>query len=157
MEILFNSTTNSYLIAGLFLLNFITLIWLARVTSHYNRLIKTANKKNLKSALEGIQKTLSLHEKKATTHTKKIADIQQTAKLHIQDVKLRRFNPFSDTGGDQSFILSILDANQDGVIITSLHSRENTRFYVKSVIGGEGENHQLSKEERKIISSKKRK
>jgi hypothetical protein len=72
--------------------------------------------------------------------------------LHVQHLTLKRFNPFGDTGGDQSFILAILDGNKDGVVITSLHSRENTRFYVKSVEGGVGIDHPLSDEEQKIIS-----
>jgi hypothetical protein len=47
-----------------------------------------------------------------------------------------RFNPFEDTGGNQSFALAMLDARGDGLIINSLHSRGSTRIYAKSVTRG---------------------
>ena len=48
-------------------------------------------------------------------------------------IKVTRFNPFNDTGGEQSFILSILDKNNSGVILTSLHNRDITRVYSKPI------------------------
>jgi len=49
-----------------------------------------------------------------------------------------RFNPFSQTGGNQSFSLALLDGNNNGLVISSLHSREGTRIYAKMVKEGEG-------------------
>ncbi len=135
----------------LLLFNLLLLVLFLRLRGHYNNLVKGVTKKKLMSVLEGIQKTLANHERSIITnkkaHTKQVDD----ARLHLQKLSLKRFNPFSDTGGDQSFILAILDGNKDGVVITSLHSRENTRFYVKSVKGGVGTKHPLSIEEQKVI------
>lgn len=64
---------------------------------------------------------------------------------------LTRYNPFEDLGGDQSFILCLLDQNNSGVIITSLHNRDLTRVYAKPIKNGEGENFTLSKEEKSSI------
>ena len=69
----------------------------------------------------------------------------------IEKIKLVRFNPFDDVGGDQSFILSILDKNNSGAIITSLHNRDITRIYAKPIKEGVGENITLSKEEKSAI------
>ena len=55
----------------------------------------------------------------------------------VQKVTLKRYNPYRDTGGDQSFSLALLDGNKNGVVITSLHSRSGTRVFAKSVKGGE--------------------
>lgn len=66
-------------------------------------------------------------------------------------IGLVRFNPFDDIGGDQSFILSLLDNTNSGVIITSLHNRSTTRVYAKPVLNGEGDNVTLSKEEKTAI------
>src|SRR5690606_27962237 len=107
--------------------------------------------KHLMRALEGIQKTLAEHERTSTIARKDFKDLEARIKSHLQTLTLKRFNPFGDTGGDQSFILALLDGNKDGVVITSLHSRENTRFYVKSVKGGVGIEHPLSPDEQKII------
>ena len=124
---------------------------LRRVIKHYNSLTNGVEPKNLIKALEGIQKTLSEHERGSIVTRKELSALEEKVKTHLQTLTLKRFNPFSYTGGDQSFLLAILDGNKDGIVITSLHSRENTRFYVKSVKGGVGLEHPLSSDEQKII------
>lgn len=140
----------------LILLNIGLFIWVFRISRHYNSLVKDASKKTLMNVLEGIQKTLSSHERDLASQKKDIGSLEADATLHLQNIVLKRFNPFGNTGGDQSFILAILDGNRDGVVITSLHSRENTRFYVKSVKDGSGTEHALSKEEQKVVNSKEK-
>jgi hypothetical protein len=54
----------------------------------------------------------------------------------IQSVGLVRFNPFEDTGSNQSFALALLDADDNGLVLTSLHSRQATRLYLKAIAGG---------------------
>jgi len=66
-------------------------------------------------------------------------------------IGITRFNPFDDVGGDQSFVLTILDKNNSGAIITSLHNRDITRIYAKPIKDGIGENITLSKEEKSAI------
>lgn len=73
--------------------------------------------------------------------------------MHIQKIGLLRFNPFHDTGGDQSFILALLDSHDTGVVISSLHTRTGTRWYAKGVLSGRGQEHELSNEEQKAIKS----
>ena len=67
-------------------------------------------------------------------------------------IKLTRFNPFSDVGGDQSFIFVILDNTNSGVIITSLHNRDNTRLYAKQIKNGQGFQSTLSREEKSALA-----
>ena len=142
-------------IAGISLvINLILLFWVKKISAHYNSLTKGIETKTLMNALQGIQNSLSQHERQQGIVKNELQKIKADNQLHIQNLTLKRFNPFGDTGGDQSFILAILDGNKDGVVITSLHSRENTRFYVKSVSGGEGIDHPLSEEEQKIINRK---
>lgn len=54
----------------------------------------------------------------------------------IKRVGLVRYNPFQETGGDQSFSLALLDSRGDGVVVSSLHGRTATRFYAKPVKNG---------------------
>ena len=54
----------------------------------------------------------------------------------VQRVGLVRFNPFEDTGSNQSFALALLDADANGFVLSSLHSRQATRIYLKGVTGG---------------------
>ena len=68
---------------------------------------------------------------------------------------LLRFNPFKDTGGDQSFILSLVNGKDTGVIISGLYSRSGTRWYAKRVVDGKSVDHELSEEEKKALKEAK--
>jgi len=76
--------------------------------------------------------------------------LQKIADISIQRVGVVRFNPFKDVGGDQSFSIALLDKNNDGIVISSLYSREGTRVYAKPIKNGTSEYH-LSEEEEKAI------
>jgi hypothetical protein len=78
------------------------------------------------------------------------AILEGNARLHFSRLGLVRFNPFDDTGGNQSFALAMLDTNNDGFVVTSLHSRTGTRLYAKAVFGGEAES-SVGEEEAKAI------
>lgn len=77
--------------------------------------------------------------------------LRQEGVTHIQHVGLVRFNPFSDTGGNQSFSLVLLDGHHNGIVISSLHGRDETRLFVKPVRNGKAGGHELSTEEQRAI------
>jgi hypothetical protein len=54
-------------------------------------------------------------------------------------VGLVRYNPFEETGGNQSFALALLDAAGDGWVLSSLHARSGTRVYAKAIKAGRGD------------------
>ena len=62
-----------------------------------------------------------------------------------------RFNPFKDIGGDQSFAIALLDGKNNGLVISSLHTREGTRVYAKPIAKGEGDGYSLTEEEKQVI------
>jgi len=68
----------------------------------------------------------------------------------IQRVGIVRYNPFEDTGSNQSFVLAILDARGDGFVLSSLHSRQQTRVFLKQISSGKAET-TLSEEEAEAI------
>ena len=68
----------------------------------------------------------------------------------FQRVGLVRYNPFEETGGNQSFALALLDGTGDGWVLSSLHARSGTRVYAKSVRAGRAESG-LSAEETAAI------
>jgi hypothetical protein len=68
----------------------------------------------------------------------------------IRNVGVVRFNPFPDAGGDQSFAIALLDAEGTGLVISSLHSRADTRIFAKPVQGGRSR-YPLSEEEQDAI------
>jgi hypothetical protein len=76
--------------------------------------------------------------------------VEDQGKRAVQRVGVVRFNPFEDTGGNQSFALALLDSKNDGIVVSSLHSRQNTRLYLKAIVGGRSET-ALSDEEAEAL------
>lgn len=68
----------------------------------------------------------------------------------VQHVGVVRFNPFEDTGSNQSFALALLDDRANGIVVSSLHSRQNTRLYLKLIADGRSET-ALSEEENEAL------
>ncbi len=142
----------------LFLALAIIFVWLFslsiffwRILRHYNHLTKGVSEKGLKTVLETLLKDAELSRKDIDYLKDYSAKIEKDGLLHIQKVGLIRFNPFKDTGGDQSFILSLVDKNDTGVIISGLYSRSGTRWYAKRIAKGKGVEHDLSEDEKKAL------
>jgi hypothetical protein len=61
------------------------------------------------------------------------AILEAAQRRSFQRVGLVRYNPFEETGGNQSFALALLDAAGDGWVLSSLHARSGTRVYAKAI------------------------
>lgn len=140
------------------ILSLVALIWLTvltvilfRLASHYQALTKGVAKKDLLSALNNFIARTTQNEEAIEVVRKKLESEVEANTLHLQKIGFKRFNPFTDTGGNQSFILSLLDEKGTGVVISSLHSRENTRVYAKRIENGKCPDQVLSKEEQQVI------
>ena len=77
-------------------------------------------------------------------------ELETLSQQSIQKIGVVRFNPFTDTGGDQSFAVALLDAAGNGIVLSSLHGRADTRIFAKSVQAGRSK-HALSDEEQDAI------
>jgi hypothetical protein len=81
----------------------------------------------------------------------RVTDLEVRLPYLVQHVGVVRFNPFADKGGDQSFVLAILDDHTDGVVLSSLHTRTDVRVYAKPVVGGQS-TYTLTVEEKEAIA-----
>ncbi len=95
---------------------------------------------------QSLQGVLETHLGRVVEVQAEVVDLgRRTDRLEVdgrrafQRIGLVRFNPFEDTGGNQSFALALLDAEEDGIVISSLHSRGSTRIYAKAVAAGRPE------------------
>ena len=146
-----------------FVIAFLIVIWMAMLTvffwslsAHYNNLVKGNNKKSLQTVLDTLMVDMVNAKKDIVSLQKQCDTIVKEGSFHIQKIGLIRFNPFKDTGGDQSFILALLDGNDTGVVISGLYSRAGTRWYSKRVTKGKGIEHELSEDEQKALKEAKR-
>jgi len=104
--------------------------------------------------LEGVLAEVIKRTKKNEKEIKEIQGIvkklEQTSRISFQKMSVIRFNPFKDTGGDQSFVIALLDQENNGLVISSLYTREGNRVYCKPITRGQSK-YPLSKEEEKAI------
>jgi uncharacterized protein DUF4446 len=137
----------------------ILISWLGVLTFYYLRLKKNyatftqgTNRKNLDDVLSTLVHGEQTVKEDIAKLRARCDRIEKDEGYHLQKIGLLRFNPFKDTGGDQSFILALLDAHDTGIVITALYSRMGTRWYTKRVTRGKSMEHELSEEEKKALS-----
>lgn len=106
---------------------------------------------------ESLERTLSQHltrveevDERLDELTGAYKELAAVASLASQKISIVRFNPFGDTGGDQSFVLAVLDSHNSGYVLTSIHGRQGTRVYVKPIDYGKSK-YTLSKEEKQAL------
>jgi len=117
----------------------------------FNFLKKTKKEpQNLKEVVEH----LNALEKEFGELSQELKNLKAEADSAVQKVGIVRFNPFSEVGSDQSFSVALLDKNDNGVVITSLYTREGNRVYAKPIKSGASE-YLLSKEEKTAIEKAK--
>lgn len=142
---------------------FAGLIWLIALTvflwqyiQHYNKLTAGVSEKTLKSLLDNLLKEVSDTQKQTKQLTVRCDKIEKEETLYIRKIGLLRFNPFKDTGGDQSFILALLSSQDCGIVISNLYSRSGgSRWYAKKILGGKSVDHELSDEEKQVLKQAK--
>ncbi|MEA3322842.1 MAG: DUF4446 family protein [Patescibacteria group bacterium] len=77
--------------------------------------------------------------------------INKQAHKSIHKIGVIRFNPFGERAGNQSFAIALLNSNDDGLVLSSLHTREGTRIYTKQITNGQPTDNELTEEEKIVI------
>ena len=112
----------------------------------FDFLKKKKEPQDIKEVLAELKKT----QEQLEFLSKKFNDLQNKSKFSIQKVEMVRFNPFNEVGSNQSFSLALLDDNNNGLVITSLYTRQENRVYGKPIQAGNSE-YTLSNEEKQAI------
>lgn len=147
-----NQTLLVYVLIGVIIWLIVLTVLLWRSLNHYRRLTKNITKKDLKSLLEKILKDVDVNQQTIEVLSQTQTEIIKAMAFNIQKVGLVRFNPFNETGGNQSFVLVLLDNHASGIVLNCLHSRASTRIYAKEVKKGKlAAGGQLSKEESQAL------
>lgn len=141
-----------YLLIGA---NFIWLILLTfyiyKINNHYQKLAKWSKKESLSQIVETIIDRYEVLDKHRQEMEKQLVEYQQDSQLYIKKVGLVRFNPFERIGGEQSFIVALLDNKNNGITLTFLYTRDGVRVYAKKIINGTCKEMELSDEEKEAI------
>ncbi len=76
--------------------------------------------------------------------------INSKLKKSIRGVETIRFNPFPDQGSNQSFAIGMLNEEGDGIVLSSLYSRERMSVFAKPIKEHKSE-YELSAEEKHVL------
>jgi len=141
------------------ILFFILVVWLCllsywfwRIQNQYRKLTKGTAKKTLDEVFEKLFKNLDSNKNTIDLIKKEMNLMKIDSLVHLQKIGFIRYNPFPETGGNQSFCLALMDANNNGVVLSSLHNRESTRIYAKPIKEGVAKDYNLSAEEKQAIN-----
>jgi Protein of unknown function (DUF4446) len=138
------------LLLVLFLLVVVQSMRLGRAVRDYRALVGEGRGGSLGEVLEGHIGRVDAVARRQAEMEQVHAILEHRTLTSLQHIGLVRFNPFDDTGSDQSFAIALLDGERDGIVISSLHGRANTRVFAKPVQGGSSP-HALSTEEEQAI------
>ena len=138
--------------AFLFVLIVILFVRQNRLVSRQARLLR---------GVEGGSMEQMLHNYADTAHATQTG-IEQAARENarnaaalqncLQNVGVVRYDAFGDVGGEQSFSVALLDAQNTGILITGLHGRQTMRLYTKSVEKGQSPHIPLTDEEKQAVA-----
>ena len=124
---------------------------LFKTKAHYNNLISKTRKNNIDEILDELLNRDKQTKQELEIIKKELKIEMEKSLLHFQKVGLIRFNPFERSGGDKSFVISLLNYENSGIVINFIHTRDGLRVYSKKIKNGKGEEFELSEEEKKAI------
>lgn len=80
-----------------------------------------------------------------------LAAVREELAHAVRRVALVRYDAFPDVGGQLSFSVALLADDQNGVVMTAINGRHETRMYAKRIVAGTAEQ-EISPEERQAIA-----
>jgi uncharacterized protein YcsI (UPF0317 family) len=154
-----NSILTNPLLLGFIILSIATLILLGLVIWMYmklRRFLIVVDAHNIGDSLKHVANNLKELQSFRTDMQSYLTNVEQRLRKSVQSVHTVRFNPFKGTGGggNQSFATTLINEEGDGVIISSLYSRDHVSVFSKPIKKHSSE-YELSDEERESLENAK--
>ena len=129
----------------------LTALRIRKMRRQYAILRGGGHETDILSAISGSMSSLRSMDQKIEDIAAALRDQAELSRLSLQKFAVVRYNAFDDMGGQLSFSAAMLDDHGDGIVITSINGRTETRTYAKP-IKALGSSHNLSEEEREAIA-----
>lgn len=121
-----------------FILIIILLIKQHKLNKKYKRFMSGEEGKNLEEQILRRFSEIDGMKVEAKTINKEIDKIKENMQIAYQKIGVVKYDAFKEMGGKLSFVLVLLDKNNNGVLLNSVHSsREGCYIYLKEIIKGE--------------------
>lgn len=126
-----------------------------KLTQKYNKFMTGLSDKNIEEVLEICLEDVQEIKKSNKEFKKAINDIDNSLVQCIQKVGIIRYTAFDNVGSDLSFAIALMDANNNGVVLNGIYSRDGSSTYAKILENGQSK-HKLSAEEIQAIEKAKK-
>lgn len=138
------------LVAVLIVVVIACLISTSKMKDKYRRMMRGTTSKNLEELIvKSLDKIDSMEE--TTKYVEEICNSTSVlVKSCVQKVAMKRYKAFEDVGSDLSYSIAMLDGNNNGVVITSIYSRNESITYAKPIDNGISR-YDLSDEESSVL------
>jgi hypothetical protein len=139
-------------------LSIILLCWNIFLQTKMKKLIAGKNSQTLDDSINFLNTEIKTLNKFRSDTLLYLTDAEKRLKRSVQAVETIRFNPFKGTGagGNQSFATAFLNENGDGVVLSSLYSRERVSIFSKAIEKMQA-GFELSEEEKEALTKAKEK
>ncbi|MFA5935113.1 MAG: DUF4446 family protein [Candidatus Paceibacterota bacterium] len=123
-----------YTTVGVAVIILLLLFWIIRLETKLRKLLG-CRKGTLDDAFDSLRKEVESLKKYSENATNKFQTIDNKLKKTISGNETIRFNPFKGTGSgsNQSFATALINSEGDGVILSSLYSRDHVSIFSKPV------------------------
>ena len=125
-------------------------IWIVKTEARLKRFFIGKKAKDLEDTIITLSDDIAKLKKAKENAEKEIAVINAKLKKSVRGLETVRFNPFPDQGSNQSFAIGMLNEDGDGVVISSLYSRERMSIFAKPIKNGKSE-YELTTEEKETL------
>ena len=121
-----------------------------RLLRSYSTFMRGKNGKDLEKSIFKKFEQLEEISQQVDQNKAQIQEIFRQMEGHYQKAGIVKYDAFQEMGGTLSFVLTMLDGNNNGWIFNAMHSREGCYTYIKEIIKGESYI-ELSEEERQCL------
>jgi len=134
----------------------ILLGWIMRLETKMKRLLIGSGSKNLDDSMKVVDTRLTDFEAFKGELEQYLQTVEKRLRKSVQGIHTLRYNPFkgSGEGGNQSFVTAFINEEGDGVVISSLYSREHVSVFSKAIKGSKSE-FELTAEEQEALNNAK--
>lgn len=129
------------------------LVWIIIINQRLNRLTKGKDAQSLEAIISQNNKRIDQIIHNREKDVQDISVLKEKIKNTMQHVGIVRFNPFKETGGNQSFAIALTNEHKDGVIISSLYTRERVNVFAKPVHAGSSSFKLTAEEEQALLEA----
>ncbi|OIO29844.1 DUF4446 domain-containing protein [Candidatus Nomurabacteria bacterium CG_4_10_14_0_2_um_filter_30_12] len=132
----------------------LSFVWIIKTEKRLKRFFAGKKAKDLEESIKILEENISKLKSEKEIIEKKIIEINQKLKKSIRGLETIRFNPFPDQGSNQSFAVGMVNEDGDGVVFSSLYSRERMSVFAKPIKNGKSE-YELTSEEKNVLDKAK--